>query len=237
MDPGHIAALTFLFSTVLGLCAQVYKLRDRAKRWRHGELPREDIYAGLLPERECWSFAAFLLFALSGLTRSYTDLVLIVSRLPAIALATAILYLLAQHGAPRAPRLFRLALAGNGALVLLLAVTVSGGNIGSVLLTTTVDGALGVVCAGLFVGKINQALTMYRMRRSGGVSHLREVGLLMKDATGLWYAVTVGSELLVVGLTHLCAIAGSGAIIAVKFLLERGPDSGTGRAERDRTDI
>jgi len=226
MTPGYIAALTFLLSTVLGLIAQVYKLTRRTAAWRRGGLGESDIYAGLLPSREFWSFAAFLLFALSGLTRSYTDYIIIGSRVPAIILATVILYHLAQHHAPGAVRLYRLALVGNLVFIALGAASALGLRLDEAALATTIDYLLGGVSLCLLVGKLTQAATMYRHRRSGGVSLIRETGLIIKDSTGIWYATTIGSELLVVGLTHALAICGSVAIAVVKCLLEYRPADG-----------
>ncbi len=223
MTPGYIAALTFFLSTVLGLIAQVYKLNQRTTRWRCGELGEADIYAGLLPSREFWSFTAFLLFALSGLTRSYTDYIIIGSRLPALILATLILYSLARHHAPGALRLYRLALCGNFVFASLGVAHVLGIRLDVVAVARTVDYLLGAVSICLLVGKMTQAVTMFRRRRSGGVSLLREAGLVVKDSTGIWYATTIGAELFVVGMTHALSISGSVAIVVVKCLLEYRP--------------
>ena len=81
---GYVAITCFLVFTGVGACAQVYKLIQRTAAWRRGDLPRTHVCDGLHPVREMWSFSAFLLFALSGLTRTYLDYFLLFSRLPVV---------------------------------------------------------------------------------------------------------------------------------------------------------
>lgn len=223
MQSGYIAAGTFLLLTGTGSCAQLLKLWRREHAWKRGEIQRTQIYDGLHPVRECWSLIAFILFALSGLTRSYTDYFLLLSRLPVIVLSTTILGLLAAHGAPRARRLLLVVGAGNIILIAVLCCTGFGVAIHGSLLSRIVDLCLSAVSVLLFYGKIVQAQTMYLERRSAGVSWLRELGLVVKDLSGLWYALGIGSELMLVGLTHSLSAVSSGSICLVKYLLERGP--------------
>ncbi|NDC38684.1 MAG: hypothetical protein EBZ48_11610, partial [Proteobacteria bacterium] len=117
MQSGYIAAGTFLLFTGTGSCAQLLKLIKRERAWQRGEIQRPQIYDGLHPVRECWSLTAFILFALSGLTRSYTDYFLVLSRLPVIIISTAILALLVLHQAPRAKRLLPFVGFGNALLL------------------------------------------------------------------------------------------------------------------------
>lgn len=221
MTAGVVAALTFLIFTGFGSLAQVTKLRRRERDWERGELTRAQIYDGLHPVREFWSFTAFSLFALSGLTRSYFDLVLFFSRLPVICLSTGVLWYLQRHGAPGARNFFLFALGINLLILAIVGMQLLGVELTSTEIPLMVDLSLSIVSALLFFGKMTQAQHMYSEGRSRAVSWIRELGLVLKDLSGLWYAVTIGSELLLVGLTHAFSVFSSGTICVVKFLLER----------------
>lgn len=223
MSAGFIAAATFLLLTGTGAAAQVYKLARRTADFQAGNLPRDRIYEGLLPVREMWSLAAFLLFALSGLTRTYLDVFLVVSRTPVIVLSTVIMWYLYRHGARGAARFFRIAVGADIFLCSVIALRALGFDLSASLLPRLVDGALAVVGVLLLYGKLTQARAMHRERRSRAVSWLREGGLVIKDLTGLWYAWSVGSELLLVGITHAFSVVSSAAICTVKFQVERRP--------------
>lgn len=220
MNPGTLAATTFLLLTGLGAVAQVLKLYARERAWCRGELARPDIYSGLLPVRELWSYTAFMLFALSGITRPTIDLYLIVSRLPVVALTTLILFYLARHGAAGARAYLRLALLGDIALVACFAAILRGFEPSTTLLPAVVDAAVAFVGVFLVYGKLSQAREMYRTKRSGAVSWFREGGLVLKDLTGLYYAYTVGASLLFIGITHALSLMSSSTICIVKYLLE-----------------
>lgn len=201
--------------------AQVVKLLKRRTKWRVGELSEADICEGLSPTRELWSFTAFSLFAMSGLTRSYIDLFLICSRVPAIILATMTIWLMSVHGSGAAKRFFKLAL-GMNVLFIVLAMLVMGGiSFGATIAARGVDTALACVSVLLFYGKITQAESMVKTGKTGAVSWLREVGLVVKDTSGLWYAISVGPELFWIGLTHTLSWLASTSICFAKFWVER----------------
>ncbi len=220
MTPGILAATTFLLLTGLGSAAQVLKLIERERAWRRGEHTQAEIYSGLLPVREMWSYTAFLLFAFSGLTRTYIDYYLLVSRIPVVVLTTVILFFLARHGAARAQTYLRLALLGNVVFTLCFIVILSGLDPSATGLPLFIDSAVGVVAIFLVYGKLSQAREMYRSGLSAAVSWFREGGLVLKDLTGLYYAYTVGWPLLCIGITHLLSVVSSGTICVVKYLLE-----------------
>jgi hypothetical protein len=221
MAPGLIAAVVFLLLTGTGGAAQIVKISSRGKLFANGELPEDEIYAGLHPVREFWSFSGFLSFALAGLTRPTPDWFLIVSRTPIIVLSTGILYLLARHRAPGAGRLLVAAVVGNCILLAGLIALPFGLDLGVSPLPMVVDTVITCIGFSLFAAKISQARQMVQLRRSAGVSWAREIGFLLKDITGLWYAVTVGGPLFFVGLTHSLSIASSLAIVAAKLNVER----------------
>lgn len=220
MTPGILAAATFLLLTGLGSVAQVLKLISRERAWRRGEHSHAEIYSGLLPIREMWSYTAFLLFAFSGLTRTYIDYYLLISRIPAVALTTVILYYLARHGASGARTYFRLALIGDVIFGGCFVLVVNGFDPSQTKLPLLIDSAVGVVAVFLVYGKLSQAREMYRSGLSAAVSWFREGGLVLKDLTGLYYAYTVGWPLLFIGITHLLSVVSSGTICVVKYLLE-----------------
>ena len=219
-SPGFIAALCFLLFTGGGALAQLWKLTVRTRAFREGVLSQDHVCDGLHPVREMWSFSAFTLFALSGLTRSQTDYFLLLSRVPVIALATGILWYLRLHRQHRAATFFFLALVSDVIVLALLLFVLAGKGSTLTAFSGVVDGLLSVVSVCLFYGKTLQARTMFRTERSQAVSYLREFGVSIKDLTGLWYSVSVGSELLWVGVTHVLSFASSMLIAFVKFVLE-----------------
>ena len=218
---GYIAIASFFIFTGIGACAQVYKLIQRTRALKRGELELDQVCEGLHPVREMWSFSAFLFFALSGLTRTYLDYFLLLSRFPVIILSTVILWFLKHHKLKGADKFFYIALLGNAALISLTVLAISGYSFSQSILPRLIDGTLGVVSLLLFYGKMLQATTMYRNRRSQAVSWLRESGLVVKDLTGLWYSITVGSELFWVSVTHILSALSSFSICLVKFVVER----------------
>lgn len=182
---------------------------------------REQVCDGLLPLREIYSYSAFLLFALSGLTRSSVDYFILIPRLPVVVLATIILWFLQFHGTSSAKRFFRLALIGDGILLIMVVTTHLGYRVDHAAIRMVIDSALAAVSLLLFYGKQMQAVTMYREQRSHAVSWLREIGVFLKDVTGLWYTLLVGSELVWLALTHALSIVASVTICGVKFMIER----------------
>lgn len=224
---GYIAVSSFLLFTGVGGAAQVVKLAQRTRAWRAGLLERSSVCAGLHPVREIWSFAAFSLFALSGLTRSYLDYFLLGSRLPVILLSTAILWFLSFHGAKGAKAFLRIAVAVDLLIAGMITAAASGYSYAHTLIPLVVDIALGGVSLLLLYGKISQALSMYRERRSHAVSWMRETGLVVKDITGLYYSATVGSELFWVSATHIMSGFSSAMICLAKYRVEH-------LADRDR---
>ena len=219
--PGLIAALVFIAFTGIGYLAQVVKLFQRRAAAGVGSLSAEHIADGLHPTREFLSFLAFTLFALSGLTRTYFDYVLVFSRLPVVILSTVILWFLAGSDTGNSRKLFRVAVLGNIFLFALLVIVVSGHSVAHTQLPTLVDWALAGISVLLFYGKSLQAYTMYREQKSAAVSWLRELGLILKDMTGLYYALGVGAELKWVALTHTLSFISSSAICIAKYLIER----------------
>ena len=217
----YVAAACFLVFTGIGTAAQARKLMLRTRSWRAGELHRSRVCDGLLPLREMYSYSAFLLFALSGLTRSSIDFAILLPRLPVVVLATIILWFLHFHGERGARQFFQVALVGDAVLVAMLLAASFGLNLNHPALRLTVDYSLAAVCFLLFYGKQLQAVTMYREGRSHAVSWLREIGVMIKDISGLWYAAGAGSDLVWLAITHALSVIASGTICCVKFITER----------------
>lgn len=186
-----------------------------------GGLPRDQICDGLHPVREMWSFSAFLLFAFSGLTRSYIDYFLLLSRFPVVLMSTVILWFLQYHGTRGAKKFFAAAVAGDILFFCLIAAVLAGARFDATVVPVIIDAALSVIGVLLFYGKQLQALKMYRERRTAAVSWMRELGLVVKDATGFWYSSGVGRELLWVSVTHVLSFVSSSTICAVKYYVER----------------
>ncbi len=221
MEAGYIAAVTFLITSGGGLLAQVVKLLRRRTRWKAGMLPEEDICQGLSATRELWSFTAFSLFAMSGLTRSYIDLFLIGSRVPAIILATTTIWIMSVHSRGSSKRLLRFALCMNGLFLVLSMLVIGGVSFGETITSRGIDTALACVSVLLFYGKSTQAASMVRTEKTQAVSWLREIGLVIKDGSGLWYAISIGPELFWIGLTHALSGVASTSICVAKLWVER----------------
>lgn len=214
---GAVASAAFLVFTGLGTLAQLLKLRHRAKLAHSSQLPSGEVCEGLNLTRELFAYLAFLFFALSGATRNYFDFFLVFSRLPILALTTWIIWYLFQYGTPRGRELFLLTLIGNALLLLLVSIRLLGLNLNLSLSAQASDLALIAIAALLLYGKLKQAHQMHKLNRSNAVSRTREFGILIKDFSGLWYAWSVGVELLWVALTHFFSIVGSFAILLVKW--------------------
>jgi hypothetical protein len=217
---GTLAVVTFFMCTGIGTLMQALKLKRRTESWRKAELERAAVCDGLLSVRELWSFFAYYLFALSGLTRSQVDLFLVGSRVPVVALSTIILGYLAYHSVPRAKTIFRIALVSDFLLSLLILATTAGYSCNYPPLKVLCDIAVGIVAILLFYGKQRQAYTMYLDSKSRAVSWFREGGIVLKDITGFCYAVSVGAELRWVAFTHILSGIASGTIFLVKYLVE-----------------
>ncbi len=216
-----LAAVTFLAFTVAGFAAQVLKLFKRHRLAINGALPPEQVCDGLLPFREVVGVVIFLLFALSGATRTYFDLMLVGTRIPVVILSTIILGFLAHYRLPRARAYFTAALCGIVFLGLMITARTSGIYVASALVANATDFALAGVSVFLLIGKISQARHMWRSKRTAAVSWFREIGTIVKDISGLWYALTVGQELFSVALTHSISIISAGAICLVKAVVEK----------------
>lgn len=220
-SPGYLAALTFLIFTGIGTAAQVRKLAKRTALWRAGRLEQREVCAGLLPGREFLSFSVSLFFAFSGLTRSYLDVFLLSSRLPVIGLATVLLWYLQFHRYRAARIYFLLACVGDFVLLVLLGVALAGYSLFDPTLVMIVDGSLSLLSLLFFLGKLAQAQFIVQEGRAGGVSLTRELGLVIKDIVGLWYALSVGAELKWVAITHALSATSSAIICLVKRSVER----------------
>lgn len=221
MEPGYLAAITFLVTSGGGSLAQVLKIKKRQARWRAGEISEAAICEGLHPTRELWSFSAFSFFALSGFTRSYVDLFIICSRIPAIILATITISLMSKHLGGRASSFYAAALGLNAASLAVAGTVLVVGPLGGTVFAHGIDWGLGAVSALLFYGKMTQAVSMFKSGKTGAVSWLREIGLVVKDGSGLWYAATVGVELVWIGITHTLSAIASSSICGVKWWVER----------------
>jgi len=221
MSPGIFAATSFVLFTGVGYSVQLLKLFQRRKAKIAGALPSELITEGLHPAREMWSFAAFLFFLLSGLTRSYTDFVLITTRIPVLLIATAIMWFLVRERPNETRKFWILTSVGNGLWIAVVILTLCGTVFGNTIFSRFVDVTLGLVTVLLFYGKTSQAFVMYKRRESRAVSWLREVGVVLKDLTGLWYAMSVGAALAVVASTHCLSAVASIAICIAKWSVER----------------
>jgi hypothetical protein len=89
------------------------------------------------------------------------------------------------------------------------------------VLPMLIDKVLAVVSLFLFFSKGAQARQMFLSKRTAAVSWFREIGLVAKDLSGLWYAYSVGSELFWVGFTHVLSALSSGLICCSKLVVER----------------
>ena len=214
-----IAAATFLIFTVSGYLAQVRKLFLRQHKAIRGEIPNEDICAGLSQTREVFSFVAFLSFALSGMTRSFFVWMLVLCRAPVVIATSVILWFIAQYeGKSKLAfwfSLFGLVLLFGCAGMVLSGVPLAGG-----LFAKSIDCLVLVTALPLVYGKTNQAYQMYRTRRVAAVSLFREFGLVLKDLTGFLYAYSVGSELYAVALMHALSFFSSMLISMAKVSVE-----------------
>ena len=213
MSAGYLAAITFLLFTGSGYLAQVIKLFRRRRLFLNGRLSHDRVCEGLHPTREIISYCAFLLFALSGVTRSYLDLFLFGSRVPVVLLTVIIIWFLYKFEVARGKIYFYLSVLLTGFLCVLTVCIIYGVQLYQTPIAFLVDNALSVVGCLVFYGKLLQARLINSTKSAGAVSLLREGGLLLKDMTGLWYTITVGRELFWVGLTH--ALSGVASLIVV----------------------
>ena len=213
MAPGYIAALTFIIFTGSGYFAQVIKLVQRRRSFLQGRLDRAQVCDGLHPTREIISFAAFTLFALSGITRSYLDLFLFGSRVPVVILTLIIIWFLYRFGNAPAKNFFIGAVCGAVISCGLVTAAFCGVQLYATPVAYFVDAAVSVSGFLVFYGKVLQARLIYKANSAGAVSLFRETGLLIKDLSGLWYASTVGAELFWVGLTH--SLSGIASLLVV----------------------
>lgn len=224
MSSGFVAALTFLITTGIGYFAQVLKLIRRFRKYRAGELTKLEVCQGLHPTREILSFTAFLLFALSGLTRSYLDLFIFGSRMPVIVLSILIIYYLFACGYSRAKFYFFYACLSFFGLSILAVLIATGVRFDQTLFAAGVDATLSAVGFLLFYGKLLQGWHILKLKSAGAVSVFREVGILIKDLSGLWYAFSIGIELFWIGFTHiLSAVASFLIIVAVLHVRKHIP--------------
>lgn len=214
---GWLAATTFFVFTVSGLLSQLTLLLKRQAAFRRGQLKNEEVFQGLEPARELSSFMAFSLFALSGLTRSYVDYILICTRAPAVVLSCIILGILAHHAARKARAYFGLALSVVGAILVLSISRLSIDIEPPSYLTQSIDYALAISSLSLFIFKLRQAQRMRASGLSAAVSVWRELGILFKDLTGLAYAVSIGSQLFWVATTHVLSGIASVLILLVRL--------------------
>lgn len=221
MNSAIAAATTFFIFTVCGYLAQVIKLWRRHQRAVCNELARDAVCDGLRPFREFVSYLAFLFFALSGSTRTYFDLMLVSTRLPVVILSTIVLGFLWRYGLPHARQFSLWAVGGIAVLLSTMCLRYLGVSLSNSILTHAVDIGLASISFLLLLGKLSQARHMWRSRRTAAVSWYRELGLVAKDLSGLWYALSVGPELFWIALTHSLSMGSSVAICVVKAVVER----------------
>ena len=220
MQSGYLAAISFLVLTGGGFLAQVLKLHNRS-RARSSSGEQIPVTSGLKPFRELWSYVALFLFALSALTRSYIDYYILLSRLPVVLLETVILWYLLKDRIRGSASAFVVACTGNAAVVIVMLLTGAGYRFDGTLLTHVVNGSLGAVSVLLFLSKQAQAFAIFRDKRAEAVSWLRELGVATKDAAGLFYSLSVGTELRWISLTHFLSGTASLTIVAAKYFVER----------------
>ncbi len=217
---GYLAAISFLIFSGGGTFAQVLKIKSRERLYNQGEIKKDEICDGLSPTREFFSYAAFLTFALSAVTRSYTDYYILLSRLPVIALASIILWQLKVYRGTG--NVFYLTIFGNIILLVLALSSIFG--LSTYKIAPLMDSSVVLVTVFLFFGKISQAKLMWRDKRFSGVSVLRELGTMIKDSFGLLYCYSVGSDLLWIGITHALSFGTSALIILIKSILQHNQD-------------
>lgn len=212
---GYLAAISFIIFSGGGTLAQVLKLKSRERLHIAGEIKKEQICDGISPTREFFSYAAFLTFALSAVTRSYTDYYILLSRLPVVALASIILWQVKVYYG--ASKVFYFTIFGNIILLVLALSSIFG--LSTYKIATLIDSSVVLVTVFLFFGKISQAKLMWRDKRFSGVSVLRELGTMIKDSFGLLYCYSVGSDLLWIGITHALSFGTSLIILIIKWKL------------------
>lgn len=215
-QPAYFAVLTFFLFSVTGAVAQVLKLYSRFLKFKRGEIDITQICLGLHSTRELWSYVAFLLFALSAVTRSYIDYYLFFSRLPVLILSSIIIWFL-QFENKKVSRTFYFSIFGNLLCIALFLYVLNGNSLYDSIFSKIVDCLLLGISFFVFYGKFSQALKMFKTKESEAVSWLREFGLVLKDITGFWYASSVGSELIWVSLTHILSFVGSSSICIAKY--------------------
>ena len=225
MTSSLVAATTFLVFVGLGYLAQVVKLLKRVDDHRRGGIPQELVCSGLLPFREFIGYLSFVLFAFSGLTRTYLDQMLLWTRLPVVVLSTAILWILAQNSSSTsAKRYLVVALICDCLLILLLVGVGLEFLVVPTDLALVVDLALAAISFVVFYAKLRQAFVMFQNRTGAAVALSRELGIIVKDATGLVYALDIGAELYSVALTHALSIIGSTLICIAKLKSDKSAD-------------
>jgi len=215
-----LAAISFLLTTVTGYVFQVKKLFLRHRQFNSGLITQEEISEGLTLSREFLSFLAFYMTALSGLSRSYLDWFLVGSRTPVIFLCIVVLYFLSQKNS-RSKFFFLIACFLATFYLLVLVVFSVYGHIYHAPIRYLVDALLIIVILPMFFAKFNQAYQMQKSRMTRGVSIGREIGLIIKDLTGLLYCLQAGSEFYLLAFMHILSGASSFSIFLVKYRVEK----------------
>ena len=77
-----------------------------------------------------------------------------------------------------------------------------------------------VTSGGGSIAQFLKARTMLVTSKTQAVSWLREIGLVLKDISGLWYAAGVGHELIWIAVTHALSCISSTMICCAKFWVQ-----------------
>lgn len=210
-----IAGTAFVLFSVVGVSVQLYKIwrRIAAQRATKNRIPG---YAtkGLVPFREFMAFMAFYLFFCSGLTRSEMDGMLVFTRLPAVLIQFVVVATIAFDRRDAWVRSLFVTCCG----LLVFGGYIFGNRLFELGGDTTrfgwwMDMGLVAILPPFLFARFKHAWTVWYLTERSVTSALREVGCILKDLTGAWYAYVTSTELIFVMITHLASILTSVAIL------------------------
>lgn len=210
-----IAGTAFVLFSVVGVSIQLHKIWRRiaeqrtTKNWITGYATK-----GLVPSREFMAFMAFYLFFCSGLTRSEMDGMLVFTRLPAVLIQFLIVASLAFDRRDAWVRSLLFTCCGllsfGGYLLVDRLLNLDGDTI---RFGQWIDLGLVVMLPPFLVVRFKHAWTVWNLTERSVTSALREVGCILKDLTGAWYAYVTSVDLVFVMATHLASLLTSIAIL------------------------
>ena len=211
-----VAGTAFVLFSVLGVATQLWKIWQRVAEQRATGI-RIPGYAtkGLVPLREFMAFLFFYLFFCSGLTRTAVDGMLVGTRLPAVIIQFGIVFVMFVDRKTRLAACFFF----SSALLLAFSVYLSADRYfavdpHSVVYGWWIDKSLVVLLLPFLWGRLRHAYTVWNLTERSVSSAFREIGNILKDLTGSWYAFMGSGELLFILIVHIASMASSLAILA-----------------------